>query len=436
MESMTLPQGATRPTTEPRPESCQDGLLQQYQKVRCFTERICEPLEPEDYVVQSMPDVSPTKWHLAHTSWFFETFVLSPAAPHYQPFHPKYGYLFNSYYNAVGERHARPQRGLLTRPTVAEIYQYRAHVDAGMERFLSTADAGEVAPLAAIIELGLHHEQQHDELLLTDLKHVLACNPLRPAYREAGPGRAATARPLGWQEYPGGIGWLGHDGWGFAYDNELPRHRVFLEPFRLATRAVTNGEYLAFMADDGYRRPELWLSDGWNTVNTQGWDAPLYWEQRDGAWYMQTLAGLRPVAAAEPVCHVSYYEADAYARWAGARLPTEPEWETAAAGLPITGNFVESERFHPAPAPTGGSGLQQMYGDVWEWTASAYSPYPGFRPTAGALGEYNGKFMCSQLVLRGGSCATPESHMRASYRNFFPPDARWQFSGIRLANNA
>jgi len=436
MESITLPHGATRPTTEPRPESCQDGLLQQYQKVRCFTERICEPLEPEDYVVQSMPDVSPTKWHLAHTSWFFETFVLSPAAPHYHTFHPMYGYLFNSYYNAVGERHARPQRGLLTRPTVAEIYQYRAHVDAGMEHFLTTVDADEVAPFAAIIELGLHHEQQHDELLLTDLKHVLACNPLRPAYRPAAPEGAAAAPRLGWQEFPGGVDWLGHDSRGFAYDNELPRHRVFLEPFRLATRAVTNGEYLAFMADGGYQRPELWLSDGWNTVNGQGWDAPFYWEQRDGDWVMQTLAGLRPVAAAEPVCHVSYYEADAYARWAGARLPTEAEWETAAAGLPITGNFAESERFHPAPAPARGTGVQQMYGDVWEWTASAYSPYPGFRPTAGALGEYNGKFMCSQLVLRGGSCATPASHIRASYRNFFPPDARWQFSGIRLANNA
>ncbi len=435
MEPITLVAGEDRQAAEPRSERCQDGLLQQYQKVRCFTERICEPLEPEDYVVQSMPDVSPTKWHLAHTSWFFETFVLSSALPDYHPFHPMYSYLFNSYYNAVGERHARPQRGLLTRPTVAEIYRYRAHVDACMQELLAGADAARLAPLAPIVELGLHHEQQHQELLLTDLKHVLACNPLRPAYREAAPDAAGDAPPIGWQAHSGGIGWLGYNGAGFCFDNELPRHRVYLEPFRLATRLVTNAEYLAFMADGGYEWPELWLSDGWNTVNAQGWRAPLYWEQRDGAWWLQTLAGPRPVAPAEPVCHVSYYEADAYARWAGARLPTEAEWETAAGGLPLAGNFVESERFHPAPAPVGGPGLQQMYGDVWEWTASAYSPYPGFRPSAGALGEYNGKFMCSQLVLRGGSCATSASHIRASYRNFFPPDARWQFSGIRLADD-
>jgi ergothioneine biosynthesis protein EgtB len=382
-----------------------------------------------------MPDVSPTKWHLAHTSWFFETFVLIPTLPHYSPFHPMYGYLFNSYYNAVGERHARPQRGLLTRPTVEEIYQYRAHVDEHMQALLLNGDEARLAAVADVIELGLHHEQQHEELLLTDLKHVLSCNPLRPAYRELPSSPAGTSGPLGWQAYPGGIAWLGHDGAGFAFDNELPRHRVFLEPFRLGTRLVTNGEYLAFMADGGYTRPELWLSDGWNTVNAQDWQAPLYWEQRDGNWHEFTLGGLRPVAPNAPVCHVSYYEADAYARWAGARLPTEVEWEVAAAALRPAGNFVESEAFHPVPAPPG-DGLRQMYGDVWEWTASAYSPYPGFRPTAGALGEYNGKFMCSQLVLRGGSCATPLSHIRASYRNFFPPDARWQFSGIRLANDA
>jgi ergothioneine biosynthesis protein EgtB len=435
MKSTTLTGGAP-PVTELRLESCQDGLLQQYQKVRCFTERICEPLCPEDYVVQSMPDVSPTKWHLAHTSWFFETFVLS-TTPTYSLFHPTYGYLFNSYYNAVGERHARPQRGLLTRPTVEEIYRYRAYVDQHMNALLSSGDEAGIASVAPIVELGLHHEQQHEELAITDLKHVLACNPLRPAYLEtAAAPVAGSPRPLGWQAFPGGVGSLGFDGAGFVFDNELPRHRVFLEPFRLATRAVTNDEYLAFMADGGYQRPELWLSDGWNTVGAQGWEAPLYWEQRDDTWQVQTLGGLRPVAGNEPVCHVSYYEADAYARWAGARLPTEAEWETAAAGLPIEGNFVESGRFHPAPAPADGDDLQQMYGDVWEWTASSYSPYPGFRPTAGALGEYNGKFMCSQLVLRGGSCATPQSHIRASYRNFFPPDARWQFSGIRLANDA
>ncbi len=405
-----------------------------YEQVRAFTERLCAPLATEDYVVQSMPDVSPAKWHLAHTTWFFETFVLAAACPDYRPFHPRYGYLFNSYYNAVGERHARPQRGLLTRPTVAEIYAYRAHVDAAMRDLLAGGLPSDAAGLGSVVELGLHHEQQHQELILTDIKHVLSCNPLRPAYQEPRSTPAAAAPELGWVRYAEGLFRIGHEGSGFAFDNETPRHRVFLEAFQLATRLVTNGEYLAFMADGGYRRPELWLSDGWNTVGALGWQAPLYWEQRDGEWWSFTLSGLQPIAPAEPICHLSYYEADAYARWAGARLPTEAEWERVAVDAPPAGNFVEDGRLHPAPA--SGGGLQQMLGDVWEWTSSPYVPYPGFRTLDGALGEYNGKFMCNQLVLRGGSCATSRTHIRRTYRNFFPPDARWQFSGLRLARDA
>ncbi len=400
-----------------------------YEQVRHFTERLCAPLAIEDYVVQSMPDVSPAKWHLAHTTWFFETFVLAAARPDYRPFHPRYCYLFNSYYNAVGERYARPRRGLLSRPTVDEIYRYRAHVDAAMGDLL----ADEPPPLAGVIELGLHHEQQHQELILTDLKHVFSCNPLWPAYQEPPPSTSAVAPELGWVTYPEGLGWVGHDGPAFAFDNETPRHRVFLAGFQLATRPVTNEEYLAFLADDGYRRPELWLSDGWNTVCAQGWEAPLYWERLDDGWWSFTLNGLQPLAPAEPVCHLSYYEADAFARWAGARLPSEAEWERAAADAAPDGGFVEDGRLHPAPA--AGDGLRQMLGDVWEWTSSPYGPYPGFRPVDGALGEYNGKFMCNQMVLRGGSCATSRSHIRPTYRNFFPPDARWQFSGLRLARD-
>jgi ergothioneine biosynthesis protein EgtB len=334
----------------------------------------------------------------------------------------------------VGERHARPQRGLLTRPTVAEIYAYRAHVDAAMRDLLVDGLPPGAAGLGSVIELGLHHEQQHQELILTDIKHVLSCNPLRPAYQEPRSTSTAAAPELGWVSYAEGLFRIGYEGSGFAFDNETPRHRVFLEAFLLATRLVTNGEYLAFIGDGGYRRPELWLSEGWNTVGAQGWEAPLYWEQRDGEWWSFTLSGMQPLAPAEPVCHLSYYEADAYARWAGARLPTEAEWERVAVDAPPAGNFVEDGRLHPAPA--SGGGLQQMLGDVWEWTSSPYVPYPGFRTLDGALGEYNGKFMCNQLVLRGGSCATSRTHIRRTYRNFFPPDARWQFSGLRLARDA
>jgi formylglycine-generating enzyme required for sulfatase activity len=441
-----------------------------YQSVRAFTTALCAPLAVEDTVVQSMPDVSPTKWHLAHTSWFFETFLLA-SRPGYREFHPRFGYLFNSYYQSVGERHARPQRGLLSRPTLAEISDYRAHVDRAVTELLDERGADLEDDLATIVELGLQHEQQHQELILTDIKHVFASNPLRPAYKESPPaaletpgatgrrGDRATGRqgetrllapspprPLApsfssgeaggesrWREYREGVSAIGHDGEGFAFDNEAPRHRVFLEGFRLATQLVTNGEYRAFMEDGGYRRPELWLSDGWSAVCERGWEAPLYWEPQADRWWQMTLSGTREVDPAEPVCHVSYYEADAYARWAGARLPTEAEWEVASAEAVAGGNFAEEGRFHPAPAAGERETLRQMFGDAWEWTGSAYLPYPGYRPWDGALGEYNGKFMSGQMVLRGGSCATPRSHIRATYRNFFPPDARWQFTGIRLA---
>lgn len=413
-----------------------------YEGIRAFTEALCAPLEPEDYVVQSMPDASPAKWHLAHTTWFFETFVLAAAAQAgFAPFNPRYGFLFNSYYVSVGERHSRPRRGMLTRPTIGEVYRYRRHVDERMRALLEAMEGGAHPELAFTVEVGLQHEQQHQELILTDLKHLLAQNPLRPtllwsdaqATQDAPAGAPDELRFVPFDE---GVRWIGHAGEGFAYDNEAPRHRVFLEAYAIADRQVTCGEYLAFMEDGGYRRQELWLSEGWDTAQREGWDAPMYWERREGGWQLFTLGGLRDVDPAEPVCHVSYFEADAYARWAGARLPTEAEWEAAAEGLPVAGGFAESGRLHPAPAPAAGGApatLRSMFGDVWEWTASSYLPYPGYRPWDGSLGEYNGKFMSGQMVLRGGSCFTPASHARASYRNFFPPAARWQMSGIRLS---
>jgi len=413
--------------TAVRPASA--DVAQRYGTVREATTQLSAPLAPEDMAVQPMPDASPTKWHLAHTTWFFETFVLKPAARNYRPFHPQFEYLFNSYYNALGPQWYRPHRGLLTRPTVAEILDYRAHVDAAMSRLLN--DGAFPAP---VVELGLHHEQQHQELMLTDVKYLLSQNPLRPIYREATRAPQARAAPAAaWIEGPrgGGIHAIGYDGPGFAFDNEYPRHDELLRPFRIANALVTNADYLAFIADGGYRRPELWLSDGWTAVRERGWEAPLYWAEHEGGWWSYTLTGFRPLDPAEPVCHVSYYEADAYARWRGARLATEAEWEVIARDRPVTGNFVESRRFHPAQ----GDGGTQLFGDVWEWTGSPYLAYPGYRPVAGALGEYNAKFMCNQFVLRGGSCATPASHIRSTYRNFFPPDARWQFSGIRLTTD-
>ena len=411
-------------------------LFARYQAVRKMTEGLAQPLSPEDCQIQSMPDASPVKWHLAHTTWFFETFVLAPHASGFEVFHPSFVYLFNSYYNAVGDRLPRPRRGLISRPTLEEAYAYRAATDRAMERYLESAGETLPASVAAVIELGLNHEEQHQELILTDIKHALAQNPLRPAYR-AGVDKPSNARSgrMGWSFVEGGIKWLGHDGPGFAFDNEIPRHRVFCETFQFGSRLVTSGEFLAFMADGGYDRPELWLSDGWNTVKTQEWKAPLYWETQVGEWWLNTLGGFRQVHKAEPVCHVSFYEADAFARWAGSRLPTEAEWESAARDTQPDGNFLECGHFHPQAA-IDGAGIAQCFGDVWEWTGSPYTPYPGSRPAAGALGEYNAKFMCNQLILRGGSCATPASHIRATYRNFFPPDARWQFTGIRLAKDA
>jgi ergothioneine biosynthesis protein EgtB len=410
-------------------------LVNSYHEVRRRTQILCQPLAVEDYVVQSMPDVSPPKWHLAHTTWFFETFLLRPYAARYSVFHPQYDSLFNSYYQTVGSPYPRAQRGLLSRPTVEEIYRYREHVDAAMAELLLRCPDNHVEDVCARVTLGLHHEQQHQELLLTDIKHIYAGNPLKPVYRpQAETPTQRVSSPV-WLTYRAGVYEIGHGGVGFAFDNETPRHRVYLNEFELASRPVTNGEYLAFMQDGGYTRAEFWLSDGWREVNEQKWRAPLYWEQQDGDWWVYTLAGMRHVREDEPVCHVSLYEADAYARWSGKRLPTEAEWEVAAAPLPVTGNFYEGGRLHPV-ATANDVGASQFFGDVWEWTASDYAPYPGYRPLPGALGEYNGKFMCNQRVLRGGSCVSPQSHLRATYRNFFYPPSRWQFSGLRLAHSA
>lgn len=418
------------------------SLLRDYRAVRSATERLCATVSSEDCVVQSMPEASPLKWHLAHTTWFFEAFVLAGAvelgwAPHRRvPFHPQFAYLFNSYYEALGDRIARPQRGLLTRPSLDEVVRYREHVDGAMSELLERANADEWAPLTALVTLGLHHEMQHQELMLTDFKHLLSLNPLQPAYRSGVATSAVRApEPSAFLPFSEGLHAIGHEGDGFAFDNEMPRHREFCEGFELATRPVTNAEYAAFIADRGYERPDLWLSDGWAATVEHGWRAPSYWEMRDGRWFTFTLSGARELDPAEPVVHVSYYEADAYARWAGARLPRESEWEVAAADLRVSGNTFESGVFHPLPTVAVAGAPAAMFGDVWEWTQSAYSAYPGYRAADGALGEYNGKFMCNQMVLRGGSCASPRAHLRATYRNFFAPGARWQFSGIRLARD-
>ena len=412
-------------------------LIERYRRVRDFTARLCRNLQPEDYVVQSMPDVSPTKWHLAHTSWFFETFVVKVWMPRYRSEVPQYAYLFNSYYNAAGDMHRRDLRGLISRPTVAETYRFRESIDECVTKLLEEADEALVAEIEPILILGLHHEQQHQELLVTDIKHVFAQNPLYPVFAEAAPDMGPqSVAPQHFLEFDEATVLIGHDGTGFSYDNEGPRHRALVPAFSLSNRLITNGEYLAFMEAGGYTRPEYWLSLGWTTINDQRWRAPLYWVERDATWWNFTLSGFRPVDETEPVTHLSYFEADAYANWDGARLPTEFEWERAASGLPIAGNFVDDERFHPAAASVSNNGeLQQMYGDVWEWTRSAYLPYPGYRAGSGALGEYNGKFMCNQMVLRGGSCATSRDHIRPTYRNFFQPEKRWQFTGIRLARD-
>jgi ergothioneine biosynthesis protein EgtB len=420
-----------------RPALEAPALAERYRHVRAATLALCKPLSAEDYVVQSMPDASPAKWHLAHTSWFFEEFVLQHAAGEYAFHDEGFRYLFNSYYNTVGPMHSRPQRGLLSRPTVEQVLAYRTHVDERLSALLRNNALPE--ELAQVVALGLHHEQQHQELLLTDIKHLFSCNPLLPAYTHPAAATLHGAPPLSYKTFGGGLVELGHSGAGFCFDNELPRHRAYLNPFQLANRAVTNREFLEFVRAGGYASAGYWLSDGWTTVQREGWTRPIYWmESLDQEF---TLTGLRALNPHAPVCHLSYYEADAFARWAGARLPTEFEWEVAAGTVPSSGNFLESGHWHPLPAAHPGpasdsdTSLLQMFGDVWEWTQSAYAPYPGYTPVAGSLGEYNGKFMVNQLVLRGGSCATPRTHIRSTYRNFFNPAARWQFSGLRLARS-
>lgn len=416
-------------------DTSRSGARRKFETTRRESETLAERLTPEDQSIQSMPDVSPTKWHLAHTTWFFETFILARFEPDYRVFDPMFHYLFNSYYEAEGPRHPRPQRGLLSRPSCADVAAYREHVDGAMTELIDAASAELWPEIAPLIELGCHHEQQHQELILMDIKHVFSINPLLPAYRPPGRRATGTETPLDWVKLSGGLAEIGHAGAGFAFDNEMPRHRVWLEPFRLATRLVTCGEFAEFVAAGGYGEPEFWLSEGWATVQQQGWEAPLYWRAADDGWRVFTLSGEKRLDPAEPVVHVSFYEADAYAKWAGKRLPTEAEWEVAATGAPLAGNLGDSRRYHPV-ADVGGPGLRQMIGDVWEWTQSPYTPYPRFRAVSGAIGEYNGKFMSNQMVLRGGAAVTPVNHIRATYRNFFPPSARWAFSGLRLAEDA
>jgi ergothioneine biosynthesis protein EgtB len=434
------PQTAAPP--RPLEQPGRAALAQHYMAVRERSRALAAPLSPEDAQAQSMPDASPAKWHLAHVTWFFETFVLERFEPGFTPFDPAFRVLFNSYYNGVGEQFSRPQRGLVTRPDLASVWRWREQVDERIAQLIAHTDSAEALRL---IELGLHHEQQHQELLLTDVKHLLSINPLRPAYRRHWPLVSVAATAPRWVEQPGGLVEVGHAGEGFAFDNELPRHREWLEPYALMNRLVTHGEWWEFVQDGGYDEPRWWLAAGWDWVRAHGVRAPLYWTLPAGDGpalpTVFTLHGEVPLDRHTPVTHISHFEADAFARWAGAtrsgwagaRLPTEAEWEAAAATLPLRGNLLDGNALHPLPARAAGEGLLQMYGDVWEWTGSSYSAYPGYQPAEGAVGEYNGKFMINQTVLRGGSCATPASHIRASYRNFFPTDARWQFSGLRLA---
>jgi ergothioneine biosynthesis protein EgtB len=424
MTPMPMP-GATALALPPLP------LLRRYRDVRARTAALVAPLTPEDCALQSMADASPAKWHLAHTTWFFETFVVAPRVARYREFDPAFRVLFNSYYHAVGDRHPRPERGMLSRPPLDAVLAYRRHVDEAMRECCERARNDPA--LAALIELGLAHEQQHQELILTDVLHLLSRNPLAPAYDPDGAPPVFHARPMGWIRYRAGLVNIGHAGDGFAFDNEMPRHRVWLESFALASRPLTNGEYGAFIDDGGYRRPELWLSLGWDTVTANGWSAPLYWTRSGERFRSFTLRGLADLDPHAPVAHISFFEADAYARWAGARLPTEFEWEAVAARNADA--RVGDTRAGDAWAGAAGSASTLAHGDVWEWTSSSYAPYPGFRIAQGAVGEYNGKFMCNQYVLRGGSSATPPAHARITYRNFFPPEARWQWSGVRLARD-
>lgn len=407
-----------------------NSMASRLSAVRQLTEGLAAPLSSEDQCIQSMPDASPVKWHLAHTTWFFETLLLIPHLAGYEAYDRRFQYLFNSYYESLGDRHPRPQRGMITRPSCEDVRRYRKHVDAAMLRLLDNAYGAETDKL---FELGLQHEQQHQELILTDIKHALSCNPTLPAYSALPETTDRTPTPLSWRDHPDGIYWIGTGAGSFAFDNEQPRHRILLAPFRIASRLTTCAEYLEFIQDRGYQRPELWLSDGWNFIQTQNIRAPLYWMKDQDEWTIFTLGGLWPLRLSEPVVHISFYEADAYARWCGKRLPTEFEWETAARAEPVAGQLLQTGNLHPEPAKKGES---QFYGDAWEWTRSAYDPYPGFKPWSGPVSEYNGKFMSGQIVLRGGSCVTPADHIRPGYRNFFPPGARWQFSGVRLAEDA
>ena len=414
-----------------------EELWNEYRGVRSETEALAAPITSEDAQVQSMTDVSPTKWHLGHTSWFFETFLLRQLG-RYQPEREEFKVLFNSYYNAVGEKQPRPERGMLSRPSLDEVLDYRHRVDAAVRNFFENGSDEELEENAGVIRVGLHHEQQHQELMMTDILHVYWTNPLRPAYSSGEMPTFAMTEPLSWHPYSEGVHRIGFDGSGFAFDNEYPRHRQFIHAFELASRLVTAGEFMGFISDGGYQRSDLWLSDGWTKVQEEGWEAPLYWERRQGTWWRMTLHGMQPVDPNAPVCHISYYEADAYARWNGARLPTEAEWELAASSVSIEGNLQESDYLVPAATDEASvsTAPRQLFGDVWEWTRTAYLPYHGYRPSEGALGEYNGKFMCNQMVLRGGSFVTPADHIRPTYRNFFYPDSRWQFMGMRLARDS
>lgn len=410
------------------------SLTERYRRVRAESRAIASLLTPEDCAAQSMTDASPVKWHLAHTTWFFETFLLEPNVPDYRPYRDEFRVLFNSYYNSVGDQYPRSERGLLTRPSLLEVLDYRGHVDVSV---LVLLERGATSDVETVLRLGLEHERQHQELMLTDVQHLLHQNPLRPAYCAADERPSGMDKPMSWYEAQPGLVEIGADGSDFSFDNEQSRHRVWVEPFKLATRLVTNADYLGFIEDRGYSRPELWLSDGWAWARAESRRAPLYWEEVDQRWTRFTLSGMTELALHEPLSHVSYYEADAYARWAAARLPTETEWESVATQVPLSGNFYRGGSAQPRPLTVETPELPaQLFGDLWEWTSSAYAPYPGFTPQAGAFGEYNGKFMANQMVLRGGSCATSEDHIRVSYRNFFYPEAQWQFSGIRLARDA
>jgi len=409
----------------------EEEISRRYTRVRARTAQLAVPLSEEDCCVQSMPDASPVKWHLAHTTWFFETFVLKRYQQNFKPFHDAFKVMFNSYYNGIGGQHPRPQRGLLTRPALSEIHAYRRNVDQRMQELLQTR--GDDAELRTLVVLGTHHEQQHQELILTDVKHLLSMNPLQPAYCAVQAGFSTAVGAMEWIDFDAGMVEIGYGGNGFCFDNEIPRHKQYLQSHRLASRLVTNGEYLEFIEAGGYRNPEFWLSEGWDQVRAHQLSAPIYWRKNDDDWREFTLGGLVRLDPDLPVVHVSYFEADAYARWRRARLPTEAEWECAAMTCKLQGNFADDNLFHPLRA--SGRGLLQLFGDAWEWTRSSYGPYPGFRPAAGAVGEYNGKFMVNQYVLRGGSCVTPRDHIRSTYRNFFPTSARWQFSAIRLARD-